>query len=269
MSERNGADALRSLQRQLDVLGRVAVATSGGVDSTTLAVVAGRRLGARAEVFHAVSPAVPPEATARVREQARREGWSLRIVDAGEFDDDEYLNNPVDRCYFCKRDLYGAITPLTDAVVVSGTNVDDLSDYRPGLDAAREQSVRHPFVDAGIDKVTVRAIARSLRLDDLAELPAAPCLSSRIETGIAIEPVLLSSVHRVERALRAELAASTVRCRVRADGITVELDDATVDRLSPAERTALCDRVASAWAANGERPAVRVARYRQGSAFLR
>ena len=82
---------------------------------------------------------------------------------------------------------YGAITPLTTAVVVSGTNLDDLGDYRPGLGAARENEVRHPFVDAGIDKATVRAIARELRLDDLAELPAAPCLSSRIETGIVID----------------------------------------------------------------------------------
>ena len=263
-----GGESLRVLERQLDGLERVAVAASGGVDSMTLAVVAHRRLR-HVEVFHAVSPAVPPEATARVKEQARREGWRLHVVDAGEFADDDYLANPVDRCYFCKRNLYDAILPLTDAVVVSGANLDDLGDYRPGLKAANEHAVRHPFVDAGIDKSGVRAIARHLRLDDLADLPAAPCLSSRVETGIAIDPQELTIIHRVERRLRDELHPATVRCRLRAGGVAVELDRGTLEGLSADARAGVCEQVAAAWRAHGDERPVRLEVYKQGSAFLR
>jgi len=262
-----GRESLRALERQLDGLERVAVAASGGVDSMTLAVVAHRRLR-RVEVFHAVSPAVPAEATARVKEQARREGWWLRVVDAGEFADDDYLANPADRCYFCKAELLDVLVPLTDAVIVSGANLDDLGEYRPGLKAASEHAVRHPFVDAGIDKAGVRAIARHLRLDDLAELPAAPCLSSRVETGIAIDPKVLTTIHRVERRLRDELKPTTVRCRLRAGGVAVELDRETLEALSPDARADVCERVAAAWRAHGDERLVRLEEYRQGSAFL-
>jgi len=192
----------------------------------------------------------------------------LHVVDAGEFADDDYLANPVDRCYFCKRNLYDAIVPLTDAVIVSGANLDDLGDYRPGLKAASEHAVRHPFVDAEIDKSGVRAIARHLRLDDLAELPAAPCLSSRVETGIAIDPQVLTIIHRVERRLRDELNPTTVRCRLRAGGVAVELDRETLEALSPAARADVVERVAAAWRVHGEERSVRLDVYKQGSAFL-
>jgi uncharacterized protein len=198
MSEEQPA-AMRSLADIMREMGHVAVAVSGGVDSMTLSVLAHRTLGAAAEMFHAMSPAVPPEATARVRRHAQDEGWRLQTVDAGEFDDPRYLDNPVNRCFYCKTDLYGAIAARTTAVIASGTNLDDLGDFRPGLDAARNHGVRHPFVEAGIDKATVRAIARALGLADLAELPAAPCLSSRVETGIAIAADTLSKLHAVER----------------------------------------------------------------------
>jgi uncharacterized protein len=263
------ADPLGALREGLLRLGRVAVATSGGVDSTTLAVVAHRSLGARAEIFHAISPAVPAEATARVRHYAEREGWRLHCLDAGEFERDDYVRNPVDRCFYCKQSLYASIAPRTDATIVSGTNSDDLGDYRPGLDAARDRGVRHPYVEAGIDKATVRAIARWLGLDDLAELPAAPCLSSRVETGISIRPELLDVVHRVERELGGALSPDTVRCRLRRDGVVVELDGLTLERLSPGEREHWCARVSEIWREAGHAQPVRLEAYRMGSAFLR
>jgi uncharacterized protein len=252
----------------LEEIGAVAVAVSGGVDSMTLAVVAHRTLGERAQMIHAVSPAVPPDASARVRRYAERAGWRLSVIDAGEFADARYRANPANRCFFCKTNLYAAMAQLTDAVLVSGTNLDDLGDYRPGLRAAAEYGVRHPYVEAGIDKQGVRALARSLGLDDLAQLPAAPCLSSRIETGIAIDAATLTMVDAVEKRLRDELKPKTVRCRVRREVIAIELDEAALSALGPAERQAWAARVAQSFQAIGNERRVEFQPYRMGSAFL-
>lgn len=218
------------------MIGRSAIAVSGGIDSMTLASAAGRALGDEVGMIHAVSPAVPPAATKRVRDLARRGGWRLTIIDAGEFADPRYRANPANRCFFCKASLYAAMGRATDAVLLSGTNRDDLGDFRPGLKAAADHGVRHPYVEVGIDKAGVRALARELGLGDLAELPAAPCLSSRIETGLAIEPAVLQAIDLVEGALREALAPETVRCRLRHHSIAIELDEAALGALSSAQR---------------------------------
>ena len=101
------------------------------------------------------------------------------IVDAGEFADPQYRANPVNRCFFCKANLYRTLGAMSDGIVASGTNCDDLSDYRPGLEAARLHNVRHPYVEAGIAKADVRTLAGELGLPEFAALPASPCLSSR------------------------------------------------------------------------------------------
>lgn len=260
-------DKLSGLALWLEELGSAAVAVSGGVDSMTLAVLAHRTRHAATTMFHAVSPAVPPEASERVRRYAHREGWDLEMFDAGEFGDTNYLSNPIDRCFHCKTHLYGAITERTTATLLSGTNIDDLGDFRPGLAAAQTFDVRHPYVEVGIDKPTVRAIAADLGLHDLAELPAAPCLASRVETGIAIAPADLTAINRVERAVRELLHPEVVRCRLREDGIVVELDEATLDALSTAQRQEVHNVARAAWADRNDRP-VRLAKYRRGSAFL-
>ena len=260
----NATAAIEALHAWLDAAGAVSVAVSGGVDSLTLATLAGRRLGVRAAMFHAVSPAVQPEGTARVREAAAREGWSLNVVDANEFAREEYRANPVDRCFYCKQSLYAVIAPHARGVVVSGTNLDDLGEYRPGLDAAREAGVRHPFVEAGVDKSTVRAIARALGLAEVAELPSSPCLSSRVETGIAIDPATLARIHAAEQAVRAQVAAKNVRCRVRAAGVVIEIDADALDAMPDAARAdigAAVGRIFQGGAAS-------LAPYRTGSAFL-
>ncbi|MFO0294429.1 MAG: hypothetical protein ACK51F_13930 [Rhodospirillales bacterium] len=142
MTQADGAT--EALTRILGGLDAAAVAVSGGVDSTTLAALAHRTIGDRATMMHAVSPAVPPEATRRVRDLAAAEGWRLRILDAGEFADPRYRANPSDRCFYCKTNLYAGIATATRAQILSGTNRDDLSDWRPGLKAAAEHGVRHP-----------------------------------------------------------------------------------------------------------------------------
>jgi uncharacterized protein len=257
-------EALESILREVP---SPAIAVSGGVDSVTLAALA-HEVGKDAVVMHAVSPAVPDEATVRLRRLAAERGWPLVVFEAGEFADAAYRANPVNRCFFCKTNLYAAIRLRTDRPILSGANLDDLGEYRPGLEAARVHGVRHPYVEARIDKNTVRHIAHDLALHEVAELPASPCLSSRVETGIRIEPEMLGFIYGIERLVTKELHASTVRCRVRAAAVVIELDAATLERLSAEESTCLGALIAR----HPHRPSglpIRFEPYRNGSAFLR
>ena len=253
----------------LDAVQRpIAVAVSGGIDSLTLATIAHAHARARVEMFHAVSPAVPGDATARVERLADAQGWQLRVIDAGEFDDADYRANPTNRCFFCKTNLYGSIARHTDAQIVSGANLNDLGEYRPGLDAARNNGVRHPYLEAEIDKAGVRRLARVAGLGDLAELPAAPCLSSRVETGIPIRADVLKAIHAVERRLARDFPRGTIRCRVRASGVVIELDPDTLQAMSGAREAAVRADVAGFFAGSVETGELAFAPYRNGSAFL-
>ncbi len=258
------AAALQRLDAVLRSLNGAHIAVSGGVDSLTLAAAAHRVLGGAARMHHAVSPAVPPEATARTQALAAARGWDLTVFDAGEFADERYRANPANRCFWCKTSLYGTLAAHAAAhgggTVLSGTNTDDLADIRPGLQAAAQHGVRHPFVEAGISKATVRQLATLLGLGDVAALPASPCLSSRIETGIRVEAGLLDLVHRVEAHASAALAPRTVRCRVRGAGVVVELDADALGRAGSALAAELAGIAGQA---------VSFAAYRTGSAFLR
>jgi uncharacterized protein len=255
--------ATERLHAVLDTAPRWTIAVSGGVDSLTLASVAHRYLSEPPLVVHATSPAVPEMAGQRVRAEARRQGWRLKVVEAGEMQDEDYLSNPQNRCYFCKNRLYLAIGAVlaqdAGSAVASGTNLDDLDDVRPGLGAARERGVRHPFVEARIDKATVRELAREGG-HDFAELPAQPCLASRIETGLRIAPEDLAFVDALEERLRLLTPPGTdLRVRIRSGGVAVEsaCGDPELQRL----------------AAESCRDAGRVflglESYRRGSAFLR
>lgn len=257
-------DALQA--RLLEVLARhpgLSIAVSGGIDSMVLAWLAHRFAAAPVRMVHAVSPAVPPAATDRVRAFAAREGWDLVVVEAGEFADPDYLRNPVNRCYFCKSNLYTRISGLTDGTIASGANTDDLGDYRPGLKAAEERQVVHPYVEAGIGKAGIRALARQHGLSDIAELPAQPCLASRVETGIAIDAADLVFIDRVEVLLRARFGEQrTIRCRILAAGVAVEADESLA-----ASYAAMAEAVAPLCVAEG-RPFTGVRPYRRGSAFV-
>lgn len=254
------------LEQRLRAFETCRVAVSGGVDSMTLALVAGRVT--RARMFHAVSPAVPAEATARVREVAAREGWSLSVIEAGEFSDENYLGNPHERCFHCKTNLYQAIAAHPGGVILSGANVEDFDDFRPGLRAAENFATRHPLAECGLTKVRVRALCAALGYPEVADLPAAPCLSSRVETGLRIQPEVLRFVHRVEKELRRALQPEVVRCRVRHATIAIELDEASFAALDPAQSQAWQARVRQ-WAQDLALPdQVRVEPYRMGSAFV-
>lgn len=261
---------LTRLEAALQDMGSIGVAVSGGIDSLTLATAAHRALPGRVTMHHATSPAVPGEATERTQALAAAEGWTLDVFDAGEFQDPAYRANPVNRCFFCKTNLYGAVAGRAamrqGGQIVSGTNMDDLGEYRPGLEAAKEYGVRHPYVEAGIDKAGVRELARALGLGELSALPSAPCLSSRIETGIRIEAPVLAMVHAVETLVGQRLRPKTVRCRVRARGVVVELDAAAL--LAAEGDAGLRDAVGDLAAGVGLAGPVAFAGYRVGSAFV-
>jgi uncharacterized protein len=242
---------------------KLAIAVSGGVDSMTLAHFVHARSGTVAQMIHATSPAVPAAATARVRAHAARHGWNLTVTDAGEFADPRYRANPVDRCYFCKTNLYDRIRGLTSAPIASGANLDDLDDYRPGLVAAGERGVLHPFIAAGFTKAAVRALARAMALDDLAELPAQPCLSSRIETAIPVRPDDLAFIESMEQQAAALLpAATTLRCRITRRGVVIEIGAAGLTAAAAVASLALTRCAEAGQVFAGVRPYVR------GSAFV-
>ena len=269
-----GGDERRRLQALRGLLGGIGprvVACSGGIDSLLLATVAHRQDPAATVVAHAVSPAVPADATARVEDRAAREGWSLTLVRSGEFQNEAYLGNPANRCYHCKTSLYDALGQLETAVtagatLLSGANLDDLGEYRPGLIAAAERGVRHPFVEAGIGKSAIRAIARHLGLP-FAALPASPCLASRLYTGTRVTAGRLAAIEAGEALIRRRTGIGVVRCRVREQDMIVEIDDADRDRLSEE----LLDAVFAA--ARRHEPGIAGVRldpkpYRPGRAFL-
>ena len=248
----------------LDRHDRLAIAVSGGVDSMTLAHVAWRHSRTRATMYHATGPAVPAAARGRVEAHAARHGWPLVLLDAGEQADARYRANPVDRCYYCKSNLYARIGELTAETIASGTNCDDLADFRPGLRAADEHNVVHPYVEAALAKAHVYALAAALGLDDLERLPAQPCLASRVETGIAIAPEDLAFIDTVESRLATHLGREAVlRCRVTHAGVVIEVGAAGDPGC--AEQAAAIGRAACTAAGRtfaGVRP------YARGAAFL-
>ncbi|WP_372921786.1 adenine nucleotide alpha hydrolase [Roseovarius sp.] len=261
-----GGSNLARLSKVLEGHRRLVFAVSGGVDSMTLTHVAHQALRrSEVRVFHAVSPAVPQAATERVKSHAAQSGWALTILNAGEFADPNYLKNPVNRCYFCKSNLYDRIREATSDTIASGANLDDLGDYRPGLLAAKERSVVHPFIEAQFSKEDIRALAREFGLDDISALPAQPCMASRIETGITVDPGDLKLVEDLEQIILAHAPGVTVRCRIVAGGVRLELSEGPqIDKELRDELVKLARRKCGQFG----KTLLGVAPYRRGSAFL-
>jgi uncharacterized protein len=212
------SSALQSLRLAVEPLGDVLVAFSGGVDSALVLAVAaerspqgsgrgsGKRPGPRTIALTAVSPSLSQHEREGAKAFAGRLGVRHVFLESRELEDPAYAANPINRCYFCKRELYTRCLELASELgidcVLDGFNADDARDHRPGRQAALERAVRSPLAEAGLSKAIVREVARSLGLT-LWDKPASPCLSSRLPYGTGVTTERLGQVEAAEAALRA------------------------------------------------------------------
>src|SRR5438128_8377381 len=228
-------DRLLAILREMR---RVAVAFSGGIDSTVVAQAAHLALGDAAIAVTADSPSVARAELDDARRLAAHIGIRHRIVRTDEFQNPDYLRNDGARCYFCKSELYSRIEAILpepgDPVVCSGANRDDMGDYRPGLTAAAEHKVRHPLQEAGMGKADVRALARHWGLPTW-DKPAAPCLSSRLAPGVAVTRERTARVEAAEALLR-KLGLRECRVRLHENELArVEVPAVEINRLAAPE----------------------------------
>jgi len=238
-------DRIAGLRRLLAELDRVVVCFSGGVDSGYLLAEAVDCLGERAVALTAVSPSLAAEERADAQALAHRLGARHVLVDTDELDDARYTSNPVNRCYFCKTEVYGRAVDearrLGVSQVLDGFNVDDRGDHRPGRLAAREQGVRSPLDELGFTKANVREAAQRLGLP-VWDKPALACLSSRFPYGVTITLERLTRVATCERTLR-DLGFRVCRVRFHDTKARIEVETQEIARLrTPAIRRQILGR---------------------------
>jgi uncharacterized protein len=219
------------------------VAYSGGVDSTFLAGVADEVLGSKSLAVTSRSPSVAPEELEAASELAAKRGWRHLIVNTDEMNDPRYLANDGRRCFFCKTELYTHLDKVAGdegiTKVANGANTDDLGDYRPGMEAAKNFEVVSPLVEAGMTKQDIRDLSKRMDLPTW-DKPAQPCLSSRIPYGTMVSVEALGMIGKAEKGLR-ELGFGVVRVRHYADvgRVEIPLDDFDRFEMVRAEASAI------------------------------
>jgi uncharacterized protein len=224
------------LQEHLRQLGRVLLGYSGGVDSALLAVAATGALGSGRFLAVIGKSASYPEAQYRAAlDVAARFGVPLRELATRELEDSRYLANPVDRCYFCKSELWSRLSSVARAEgfdsLIDGTNADDLGEHRPGLAAGAEWRVRSPLAELGFGKPRIREAGRALGIP-IWNAPAAPCLSSRIRYGLPVTRDRLRQVEQGEALLRGLGFSGDLRVRHLGDRASIEVGPDQFPRLA-------------------------------------
>jgi uncharacterized protein len=230
MSVLTKEEQLRELFR---TLGSVIVAYSGGVDSSYVAYVANAELGERAVCITGQSASLAAYQTEEIDRVVQSFGFNHEIINTDELSLPGYRANNGDRCYFCKDELYGKLESIAQSRridhIVDGSTVDDLDDYRPGRQAAKQHAVRSPLIEVGLNKNEVRELSRRAMLPTW-DKPASPCLSSRIAYGTTVTIERLQKVDRGEEILR-EFGFREFRVRHHDTLVRLEISPAEMDRV--------------------------------------
>tara|TARA_B100001167_G_C16707699_1_gene274815 strand:- start:34 stop:894 length:861 start_codon:yes stop_codon:yes gene_type:complete len=217
---------LDHLDEILKSYGRLIVAFSGGVDSTFLAEAANRAVGDNAVAVTAISDSYPEREMKAAQKIAKEIGIRLETVSTGELEIEGYVNNSINRCYFCKSELFDKLKVIAEkynmGTIVYGAIPDDIGDHRPGMDAAKEMGIRAPLIEADLTKTDIRQASKKWKLKTW-DKPAFACLSSRFPYGTRITREKLRQVDQAEQFLY-DLGIHQFRVRHHDDFARIELD---------------------------------------------